>query len=241
MRTQGGSPWSSTLFTSDSGSTGGCLFRQRNSNNLSLAPRGHHVSCSKQGGPVTLTLGGADGDFSNASIHPGSAQYSSRLSVQEEPGHRFGVDRTSADSGLSTTSLAGHSRSVCDLGQLSPSVLLFSSPGSHEHGNRRSPILGQPAGICFSPVIPAAPGAEQDPFWPEMEWFPDLLESLVDPPLRLPERRDLLIQPHFHRFHLGLQSLRLHAWRLSNGLPGMKDSLLKWLNSYSLVEGIPLM
>ena len=70
------------------------------------------------------------------------------------------------------------------------------------------------------------------PFWPQKEWFPDLLEVLMEPPLRLPERRDLLRQPHFHRFHLGLQSLRLHAWRLSSGSPGMRASHLGWLDSY---------
>ena len=63
------------------------------------------------------------------------------------------------------------------------------------------------------------------PFWPQKEWFPDLLGSLVELPLLLPERRDLLRQPHFHRFHLGLQSLHLHAWRLSSDSPGMRDSL----------------
>ena len=57
------------------------------------------------------------------------------------------------------------------------------------------------------------------PFWPQKEWFPDLLEAAVEPPVCLPERSDLLRQPHFHRFHLRLSVLRLHAWRLSGGLP----------------------
>ena len=39
------------------------------------------------------------------------------------------------------------------------------------------------------------------PFWPQREWFPDLLELLSDIPIELPNRRDLLLQPHFHRFH----------------------------------------
>ena len=78
------------------------------------------------------------------------------------------------------------------------------------------------------------------PFWPQKEWFPDLLESLVEPPFRLPERRDLLRQPHFHRFHLGLQSLHLHAWRLSSDSPGMKASLAEWRAKSPLLEGVPL-
>ena len=62
------------------------------------------------------------------------------------------------------------------------------------------------------------------PYWPQ-EWFPDLLEVLLEPPIQLPMRSDLLRQPHFHRFHQGLQSLQLHAWRLSDGSPGMRGSL----------------
>ena len=30
------------------------------------------------------------------------------------------------------------------------------------------------------------------PFWPQREWFPDLLELLSDIPIELPKRRDLL-------------------------------------------------
>ena len=39
------------------------------------------------------------------------------------------------------------------------------------------------------------------PFWPQHPWFPDLLELPVAVPVFLPQRRDLLRQPHFHRFH----------------------------------------
>ena len=34
------------------------------------------------------------------------------------------------------------------------------------------------------------------PFWSQKEWFPDLLELLVEPPFPLPQRWDLLRQPH---------------------------------------------
>ena len=65
------------------------------------------------------------------------------------------------------------------------------------------------------------------PYWPQKEWFPDLLEVLLEPPLQLPLRSDLLKQPHFHRYHQGLRSLQLHAWRLSGGSPGMKTKRLE--------------
>ena len=75
------------------------------------------------------------------------------------------------------------------------------------------------------------------PFWPQKEWFPDLLELLLEPPLLLPERRNLLRQPHFYRLHQGLRMLNLHAWRLSSDSPGMKVSLREWRNRSPLPVG----
>ena len=42
------------------------------------------------------------------------------------------------------------------------------------------------------------------PYWPQRPWFPELLDLVVDGPVTLPLSRDLLRQPHFHRFHLGV-------------------------------------
>ena len=56
------------------------------------------------------------------------------------------------------------------------------------------------------------------PYWPQRPWFPELLELVVDWPVALPLDKDLLSQPHFHRQHLGLSRLALHAWRLSSDL-----------------------
>ena len=67
------------------------------------------------------------------------------------------------------------------------------------------------------------------PFWPQREWFPDLLELLSDIPIELTKRRDLLRQPHFHRFHENLQMLRLTAWRLSSDSPAKPAFLKQWL------------
>ena len=55
------------------------------------------------------------------------------------------------------------------------------------------------------------------PYWPQRPWFPDL------PDLALPHCPDLLRQPHFHRRHLGVRRLSLHAWRLSSDLPELQD------------------
>ena len=69
------------------------------------------------------------------------------------------------------------------------------------------------------------------PLWPQKEWFPDLLDLSVDLPVALPNRKDLLKQPHFHRFHHNLRMLQLHAWRLSGDSQGRMASLDQWLNS----------
>ena len=76
------------------------------------------------------------------------------------------------------------------------------------------------------------------PFWPQRDWFPDL-ELLSDVPITLSDRRDLLRQPHFHRFHQNLPMLRLTAWRLSSGSPSRPVSLLRWLDNLSSTEDCP--
>lgn len=54
------------------------------------------------------------------------------------------------------------------------------------------------------------------PCWPQQQWFPDLLELLIDHPRRLPLWRNLLIQTHSKQRSTQLQILQLHAWRLSS-------------------------
>jgi hypothetical protein len=54
------------------------------------------------------------------------------------------------------------------------------------------------------------------PKWPNQFWYARLLDLLVDFPLVLPQRRDLLYQPHNYQLHQSLQAVSLHAWRLSS-------------------------
>ncbi len=56
------------------------------------------------------------------------------------------------------------------------------------------------------------------PKWPNQSWYARLLELLVDLPLVLPLREDLLFQPHNHQRHRSLPAVCLHAWRLSSDL-----------------------
>ena len=54
------------------------------------------------------------------------------------------------------------------------------------------------------------------PYWPQEDWFADLLALLVAGPLWLPLLWNLLVQSHIRKFHRVLGMLRLHAWKLSS-------------------------
>ena len=70
------------------------------------------------------------------------------------------------------------------------------------------------------------------PKWPNQSWYARLMELLVAFPLALPQREDLLTQPHNHRRHQSLQAVCLHAWRLSSD-PSKREVFLRQLPSKS--------
>ena len=54
------------------------------------------------------------------------------------------------------------------------------------------------------------------PHSPKAVWFPELLELLIEKPVRLSPRRDLLFQPLSGILHPNPALLGLHAFRLSS-------------------------
>ena len=62
-------------------------------------------------------------------------------------------------------------------------------------------------------------------FWPLKPWIPDLLELLVGVPVLLPQRRDLLRQPHSHHFHQNLRALDLTGYRIASDPSSTSASL----------------
>ena len=74
-------------------------------------------------------------------------------------------------------------------------------------------------------------------FWPQHPWFPNLLELLLEIPFFLPQRRDLLRQPHFHQ---NLSVLQLTAYRISSDPHFMPASLQRWLISLATADIAPL-
>ena len=79
------------------------------------------------------------------------------------------------------------------------------------------------------------------PFWPQREWFPDLVELSIDTPRRLPLRPDLLRQPHFHRFHRNLHVLQLVGWRLSSDFSDTEGIPGEWRKRWQRLADLPLL
>ena len=78
------------------------------------------------------------------------------------------------------------------------------------------------------------------PLWPTQEWFPDLLDLLVDSPRKLPDWPKLLVQPGSSRYHRNLGMLQLHAWLLST--PASPSAVIRrqWLSELPLAsEKVP--
>ena len=76
-------------------------------------------------------------------------------------------------------------------------------------------------------------------FWPQHHWFPNFLELMVAVPMFLPQRKDLLRQPHFHHFHQNLPVLRLTAFRISSDPHEASASLQQWLVNLPAADKLP--
>ena len=73
------------------------------------------------------------------------------------------------------------------------------------------------------------------PFWPRRAWYTWILQMLVDYPLELPDRADLLAQ--FRVLHPSPQCLKLVAWRIS-GVTSETNSFQRRLLTSLLHQGL---
>lgn len=64
------------------------------------------------------------------------------------------------------------------------------------------------------------------PVWPTQNWYPRLLQLLVDVPFLLPPSDDLLVLPHNHELHPLRNKMELAAWMLS-GIPCQQEAFLR--------------
>ena len=240
------------LRTSFSGPVGSAVLRQHHHSRLSSSFRRDVLLHSERHGEGDTPLGRESPCPSPASIHHGLVQCHSRRSESPQSGDRVRMDPSSGGSRSPGPQMAGGDRSVCDLPDREASSvflngLRFASSGMD--------ALLQPwdnlQAYAFPPIaiirrvlvkLKSSKNCELTliaPFWLQREWFPDLLELLSDVPITLSSRKDLLRQPHFHRFHQNLPMLQLTAWRLSSDSPVRPASLLRWLGNLSSVEDSP--
>ena len=118
-----------------------------------------------------------------------------------------------------------------------------SGPNGGKNGRNASTVVQSGSVIlpsfcpCPSGVHQAATVSEHQneplfaPFWPQKPWFPDLLSLLLEVPISLLQRTDVLKQSHFHHHHQSLHVLQLTAWSLSS-IPHVPwGSMRRWLYS----------
>ena len=144
------------------------------------------------------------------------------------------MDSTPRGSPRSSPPVAGDHRPIHDLADSKAPSVLCSSVAFLQPWDNLQAYAFPPMAVLRRVLLKLRASHNCDltliaPFWPQREWFPDLLELLSDIPIELPKRRDLLRQPHFHQFHENLPMLRLTVWRLSSDSPVRQASLRQWL------------
>ena len=223
----------------------GGLRRQLDSHLLSEEPRRDSLFLSQLHRSEDSLLGGGSfcGDF--PTVYHGETQCSSGRSFSPGPNLGLRVDAEAGGLRGSVQEMAGVDRPVCNISK-SQMFDIFSP--YHDHNSLGTDTLLQNWNGWQAYAFPhwsLLPGVLEKlrstsgvlltiiaPYWPQRPWFPDLLDLVVDGPVALPQSRDLLRQPRFHRFHLGVSRLCLHAWRLSCDSPVPVDSPIVWLSRF---------
>ena len=199
-------------------------------------------------------LGGESPHSSSAPVHHGVIQCHRGRSESPQSGDRVRMDPSPGSSRSAGPQMASSNQSLCNLPDSKASSVGYFSPASDLRAAGTDALLqswDDLQAYAFPPIaiirrvllkLRSSKNCELTliaPFWPQRDWFPDLLELLSDVPVTLSGRRDLLRQAHFHRFHLNLPMLQLTAWQLSSDSPSRPASLLRWLDSLSSVEDCP--
>ena len=177
-------------------------------------------------------MGGVSSGSFGSAIHNGSQQRHSGFPVKTQSDLGVGVDPESRGFLRSAEEVDGVHRPVRNLTKSPMLPIFFSVPRSKRSGHGCSaPELECVAGVCLSSLVSHTGSTEEAPIviWSPPDHHssllaPELLELVVDGPVPLPLSRDLLRQPHFHRHHLGVSGLSLHAWRLASDLPDRRVS-----------------
>ena len=240
------------LRTSDHGHVGSAVLRQHHHSSLSSSFRRDVFVHSELHGQRGSPLGGESPHSSPPPVHHGSSNVTA--DALSRPNQVIGSEWTLHQEVVDQ--LVHKWPAMIDLfaTSLTARLPVYFSPASDPRAAGTDALL-QPwddlQAYAFPPIaiirrvllkLRSSKNCELTliaPFWPQRDWFPDLLELLSDVPITLSDRRDLLRQPHFHRFHQNLPMLRLTAWRLSSDSPSRPVSLLQWLDNLSSAEDCP--
>ena len=231
----------SGLRASDRGHVGSAVLRQHHHSSLSSSVGRDFFVHPELHGKRGSSLGGEPTHSSPSPVHHGVVQRHRRRPESPESGDRVRMDPSPGGSRSAGPQVASCDRSFCDRLDSEASGLLLSSLGpTGSRDGRPSPTLGRPSSVRLSSdrhhkesssqtevieelrvdshsSVLASEGLVFQTFWNYYQTFP----------ITLSDRRDLLRQPHFHRFHQNLPMLRLTAWRLSSGSPSKLVSLLR--------------
>ena len=170
-------------------------------------------------------------------VYYGETQCPGGRSFSPKPDLGLRVDADAGGLRGSVQEVAGFDRPVCNISKSQMFPIFFSLPRSQCSGDGcASSTLEWVAGICLSSLVSHSDGFEEAPvvLWSHSDHCSSILASEAGVSgssgsggrrlVALPQSRDLLRQPHFHRFHLGVSRLCLHAWGLSSDSPAQVDS-----------------
>ena len=246
-RASSSSVWPEGLRTPVGGPVGSTVLRQHHHNRLSSSFGRNVLFHSERHSKGDTPLGGEP-----PSPSPGLVQCHSGRSQSPQSGDRVGMDPSSGGSRSTGPQMASGDRSVCDLPDREASSVFLTGLRFAGSGNGcSSPTLGQSPSLCLSSDRHHKESSCQTEVLEELRvdshrsvlasegMVPGPLELLSDVPITLSGRKNLLRQPHFHRFHQNLPMFQLTAWRLSSDSPVRPASLLRWLDNLSSVEDCP--
>ena len=217
---------------SSPGSHGGCLLRHHHSGRLPSQGGWHQISSPQQPSSGDLTLDGVPLHPPDSTVSSGLQQCPGRRSLSPSPTPTYRMVSQHDRISVFEKTVAGSNRLVCHLSKSSLFDLLlpFRDPQSAGTDAFLQSWDGLQA-YAFPPVaiIPrvlaklrASKRTELTlvaPHWAQRPWFSDLVQLSLAPPVVLPSRPDLLRLPRSRRLYPDLRRLRLHAWRLSSGIP----------------------
>ena len=199
---------------------------------------------SQCGGSVNLEALRDSSNSAGSSVHSGSPHRPCRFAQPQSPSLGFGVDPLPQCLSRGPQEVACDHRSLRDEPQSSSSRIflpmsdpqLAGTDAMMQSWDGLQAYAFPPFGLLHRVLskVWQSRGLELTLvalFWPQHLWFLDLLELLVEIPFFLPLRKDLLRQPHFHRFHQNLPVHRLTAYRLSSNRRNISASLRQWLVS----------